>query len=353
MNDVRYMKAAVLETVGNIVVKDVPIPAIGDQDVLVKIESCGICGSDIPRVLQTGTYHFPTVPGHEFAGIVCEIGSDVPTELLGKRVAVNPLIPCHSCSMCDVGRYAECIQYDFRGSRSDGGFAQYVNAPVSNVFVCPEEVDADMACMVEPITVALHVIQNCQVSYGDTVAVFGLGAIGMFVAQWAKVFGASKVYAIDIDSKKVEIARSLGIEGVSATDVSVLEYILAEQKSGVDLVIEASGAPISFMTGIQCLRSSGVLGMVGRYTKPLVLEPSIVERILRKQLTIKGTWSFESVDFPHHAWKMSIEALQKGIIKTSPLVSHILPLEDAFHGIQDLMANKAEDVFKIIVKPHM
>lgn len=353
MNEVNYMKAAVLEAVGKIEVKDVPIPVISDHEVLVKIESCGICGSDIPRVLETGTYHFPTIPGHEFAGIVCELGNDVSKELLGKRVAVNPLIPCHSCSMCEVGRYAECIQYDFLGSRSDGGFAQYVKAPASNVYICPEEVDADMACMVEPITVALHVIQNCRVSFGDTVAVFGLGAIGMFVAQWAKAFGAAKVYAIDIDRRKVEIARSFGLEGISATETPTLEHILSEQREGVDLVIEASGAPISFITGLRCLRSSGVMGMVGRYTKPLLLEPATVEQILRKQLTIKGTWSFESVEFPHHAWKTSIEALEKGIIKTSSLISHILPLESTFHGIQDLLANKDKNVFKVIVKPQM
>ena len=147
-----------------------PIPELREKDVLVKVSACGVCGSDIPRVLETGTYHFPTIPGHEFGGTIAEAGSGVSKELCGKRVAVIPLIPCKTCKSCETGQYAQCEHYDFLGSRNDGGFAEYVKVPESNLLFVPENVDEEAVAFLEPISVALHVVQNCRVNYGDSVA---------------------------------------------------------------------------------------------------------------------------------------------------------------------------------------
>jgi L-iditol 2-dehydrogenase len=201
--------------------------------------------------------------------------------------------------------------------------------------------------------VALHVVQNCQVRFGDTVAVFGLGAIGIFIAQWAKVIGAKQVFTFDVDEKKVLIANSLGLQGVLLTEQDSQIYIQERCSQGVDIAIDASGVGPSFSSGIACLRSSGTLGLVGRYIRPVENSPSLSEMILRKQLTIKGTWSFEFTHFPKHVWAMSLDALSRQLILTDPIISHQLPLNKTFHAIQSIMAHKEEPYFNILIKPQM
>ena len=268
------MKAAVLHGVGDLVCEQVPIPELREKDVLVKVSACGVCGSDIPRVLETGTYHFPTIPGHEFGGTIAEAGSGVSKELCGKRVAVIPLIPCKTCKSCETGQYAQCEHYDFLGSRNDGGFAEYVKVPESNLLFVPENVDEEAVAFLEPISVALHVVQNCRVNYGDSVAVFGLGAIGIFVAQWAKAFGAKHVFAIDLDEKKVEIAKSMGLVDALCIGKDDIDAIVKEKTNGtgIDRAFEASGAGAAFKQAISLLRMEGTLGLVGRPVHSLEIE---------------------------------------------------------------------------------
>ena len=133
----KMMYAANLHAPNDLRYEQVPVPELGAEDVLVKVSACGVCGSDIPRVLTQGTYHFPTIPGHEFGGEVVEIGSEVEPAYLHKQVAVIPLIPCRGCKSCEVGDFAQCEDYDFLGSRSDGGFAEYVRVPKENLVIVP------------------------------------------------------------------------------------------------------------------------------------------------------------------------------------------------------------------------
>lgn len=349
------MKAAVLKAAGKLEITTVPIPQPGPNDVLVKVSACGICGSDIPRVVQTGTYHFPTIPGHEFGGRVCETGAFADAKWNGKKVAVIPLIPCQNCSPCSVGDYAQCTNYDFLGSRSDGGFAEYVKVPAANLIEVPEAVDEDSVAFLEPISVALHVVQNCGVGYGDNIAVFGLGAIGIFIAQWAKVFGAAHVFALDVDAAKVRIAKEeLGLIDSLCIGQDDIETAIKERTNGqlLDAAFEASGSPKAFEQALFLLRTSGKLGLVGRPAEAIALTSSMFERILRSQLTIKGTWSFEFKNFPHHAWELSLAALLKGEIQTEPIISHRIPLADTMKGIS-IMNNKSESFYKILVKPQL
>lgn len=348
------MKAAVLHGVDDLRCELVDIPEPGENDVLVKISACGVCGSDIPRILKNGTYHFPTIPGHEFGGTVVETGEKVPKEYMGKRVAVIPLIPCGHCRACEIGQYAQCEDYDFLGSRNDGGFAEYVKVPAANLIFVPDGVEEDSLAFLEPISVALHVIENNRVEYGDNVAVFGLGAIGIFVAQWAKAFGAAHVFAVDLDEEKVRIAKSLGLtDAICAADEDV-EQVIREKTggTGVDAAFEASGAPQVFCQAVRLLRTSGRLGLVGRPVRPLEIPVDSFERILRSQLTIKGTWSFEFTDFPHHAWKKSLDALKSGAIRTEPIISHRLPLSRTYDAVR-IMSDHTEPFYKILIKPEL
>ena len=133
------MKAYVLNGIGKLDYMDVPAPELKSGWALVKVKAAGICGSDIPRIFQTGTYHFPTIPGHEFAGVVTEVCDDKDREWIGKRVGIFPLIPCQECFVCRSGQYEMCRSYDYLGSRRDGGFAEYAAVPVWNLIELPEE----------------------------------------------------------------------------------------------------------------------------------------------------------------------------------------------------------------------
>lgn len=347
----KMMKAAVLYAPGDLRCVDVPVPKIGRDDVLVRVHACGICGSDLPRVLTTGTYHFPTIPGHEFCGTVVAAGSDAEKALLGRTVGVIPLIPCRKCKMCEAGEFALCEHYDFLGSRSDGGFAEYVKVPAANVLPVPDGVEKDAAAMLEPISVALHAVQSCGVCAGENVAVYGLGAIGMFLAQWAGIFGAEHVFAVDVDPRKVAIAKTIGIADALTAGPGVESAI--DRKTGglgCDVAFEASGAAPAFNQAVKILRTEGRMGLVGRPVKDLPIRPESYEKILRAQLSIRGSWSFQFKRFPHLAWEQSLKALQSGKMVTGPLITHRVPLKKTLDAIR-MMAEKREFTHKILVKP--
>ena len=173
------MKAAVLHAPADLRVEEVPVPEdLGENEVLVKVAACGICGSDIGRVMVTGTYNFPTIPGHEFAGTVEKVGSAVSHLSAGDKVAVAPLMPCRECEDCARGNYSLCEDYNFLGSRTDGAFAEYLKAPAQNVLKVPDNVSLEVAATIEPAAIILHGIHKVDLSLGDAVVVVGCGALG-------------------------------------------------------------------------------------------------------------------------------------------------------------------------------
>ena len=177
------MKARVLRAVGNLEYCDYPMPEVKSDEVLFRVRACGICGSDIPRIFVNGTYHFPTIPGHEFSGEVVGAGSEKYQDLVGMRATVFPLIPCKTCENCNNGDYEMCKSYDYLGSRSDGAFAEYVRVPVWNLVPIPDALSFEEAAMTEPCAVALHALRRAQIEVGDNVVIFGPGTIGMLIAQ--------------------------------------------------------------------------------------------------------------------------------------------------------------------------
>ena len=176
----KMMNAAVLHAVGDLRYETVPMPEVGEDEVLLKIRACGVCGSDIPRVYTKGTYHFPTIPGHEFAGEI--VASNDPA-LLGRRAAVFPLLPCHKCPPCKVGEFANCHNYDYYGSRRDGAFAEYLAVKKANLILAPDTLSYDCAAMCEPGAVARAAVRRMNVELGDLVVIYGAGPIGLIAAQ--------------------------------------------------------------------------------------------------------------------------------------------------------------------------
>ena len=361
------MKAAVLHAPGDLRVEQVPVPKPGPGQALVRVTACGVCGSDVPRVRTTGTYHFPTIPGHEMAGIVEELGEAAPGPAQGAAgpaghapgaagpapgtlVAIVPLIPCRRCRYCEIGQFAQCTSYDFLGSRSNGGFAEYLTAPVGNLVPLPAGVDPVEGALLEPITVALHAVRNLGVSWGESVAVFGLGAIGNFVAQWVRALGAAHVFGVDLSEEKVRIARAVGLgESLCATDSGVAA-VLRDRTSGVgvDVVFDASGAAAAINQGILSLRSFGRLGLLGRPAAGVSIQGEAFEKILRGQLTLRGTWSFELAAFPRHPWDEAAAALAGGAIQAGPLITHRIPIDGVPEAIE-MMAAGREPFHKVMM----
>lgn len=352
MNLNEKMWASILYGVDDLRYEQVEIPGLKPGEALVKVTACGICGSDIPRVLKTGTYHFPTIPGHEFGGIVVKTGNSKDEGLIDRRVACIPLIPCYCCEQCEVGNYAQCPNYGYLGSRNDGGFAQYCKVPVNNLVLIPDKITDDEAAMLEPITVAQHVVKNTRIDFGDDVIVYGLGAIGIFVAQWAKALGANHVFSLDLDEKKVLVAKSMGLDAICTKNIDAKDIILKRTNGrGADVAFEAAGSGYVFNEAVSLLKQNGKLGLVGRPPGSLEILNETYEKLLRNQITVKGTWAFEMKQYPHNAWNDSLQAICEGKINIDPVISHRLPLSKAYEGIR-IMADHTEPFHKIIVYPN-
>ena len=154
------MKAYVLEGINQLKYKEIKMPELHEGEVLVEVKAAGICGSDIPRIFETGTYHFPTIPGHEFSGQVVSAYDGEQNPWIGKRVGIFPLIPCMECFTCKKVEYEMCRNYNYLGSRCDGGFAEYVAVPEWNLIELPDKVSYEEAAMLEPAAVALHAVRR-------------------------------------------------------------------------------------------------------------------------------------------------------------------------------------------------
>ena len=212
------MKAYQLLEVNCLQYNDLPIPELQPGWCLIRVRAAGICSSDIPRIFSKGTYHFPTIPGHEFSGEVVKVGIDSDRHWIGRRVGVFPLIPCRVCEPCQQHHYEMCEHYDYIGSRRDGAFTEYVAVPIWNLVELPENIEFRHAAMLEPLSVALHAAKRVEIQPGDSVGVVGTGMIGFAVAQWAKALGAGKIQVLGRSEKKKSVADKVGVEYVNAID---------------------------------------------------------------------------------------------------------------------------------------
>lgn len=323
------MKACVLHAVGDLRCEEVADPAPKAGEVLVKVRACGVCGSDLPRVFDKGTYHFPTIPGHEFAGEVAAVGPEVDRGLVGRGVAVFPLIPCKRCAMCAVGAFAQCEDYDYLGSRSDGAFAEYACVPAWNLVPIPVGVSFEEAAMLEPAAVALHAVRQGRVDPGDAVLIFGAGPIGLLAGSWARICGADQVLLADVDGAKLDFAEGLGFDlRLNPRDLDVEAWVRAITDRGADVVIEASGSAAAFEDGMRSARTFGRVVLMGNPAGDMRLSQQGYWAILRKELTVRGTWNSRYGVPPKDEWALAMDAIASGRLEVKPLITHRVPLED-------------------------
>lgn len=325
------MKAANLHDIGDLRFEEMDVPDCEADEVLVKIKNCGICGSDIGRVLAHGTYHFPTVPGHEFAG---QIVYDPQGEMDGKRVAVFPVLPCFACDMCADENYAQCRNYDYYGSRRDGAFAEYIAVKKWNLMELPDNVSYEEGAMCEPISVALHAVKKLCIQEGEHILITGAGPIGLIAGMWAKSFGAARVSYIDIDQEKLQFARKMGFE----------EY---DGCSFVDAVLEGTGASAAIETAINAVNPFGRVVLMGNPGRDVSLNAGNYQKILRKELNIQGTWN-SVYTRKENDWKESLYALSEGKIRVKELITHRPAISEVLDMIK-VMRNRSEFYCKVVI----
>ena len=201
------MKAAVVCANEDVRYMDYEEPVPGPGEVKVRVMASGICGSDIPRVLNHGVHFYPIVLGHEFSGYVTEVGEGVTKVKAGDHVTCAPLKPCMKCDDCQNGNFSLCKHYSFIGSREQGSNADYVVIPEQNAIVFDPSIPYEEAAMFEPATVAIHGLYQNDYQGGQYVAILGGGTVGMFTMQWAKIFGSKKVVVFDISEARLELAK--------------------------------------------------------------------------------------------------------------------------------------------------
>lgn len=331
------MKACVLHAIGDLRYEEVKTPVPGSGEVLLKIKASGICGSDIQRVFEKGTYRFPTVPGHEFAGEVVGAADGLDPSLIGRRAAVFPMLPCMRCECCSVGEYAQCKNYDYYGSRRDGGFAEYSAVKAWNLVFIPPSLSYEEAAMCEPAAVAIHALSQSGLAFGETLAVYGAGTIGVMIAKIARAAGAAKIILVDKDKKKLEFAKTLGFEYLVCDPENdpAAEIFRMTDNRGADVTVEGTGVSRALEN---CFRSAAPFGRVvlmGNPVGDMYAGQKAYWEILRKQLTLKGTWN-SSYNGMRNDWKKAVEALAK--LNFKELITHTFDLsgcKKAFETVKD------------------
>lgn len=378
----KNMKAFVLHGVGDFRYEEVPLPELTAHTALVKVQAAGICGSDIPRVYVNGTYHFPTIPGHEFSGEVVAVREDAEEDekkWMGKKTGIFPLIPCGTCDPCRKKWYEMCQRYSYLGSREDGGFAEYVKVPLWNLIELPEKVTYEQAAMLEPMAVAVHAIRkamerrlgpdflsDCQEEAdsdkydGISVAVCGLGTIGMLIVMFLQAMGFSRIIGIgnkDFQKKIfLEVTNGQGIyvdsrNGQKPSDA--LDRIALERgnlkRSGVDVYFECVGKQENIQNAIDCAAPGGSVQLVGNPASDISLPRDVYWKILRRQLIVTGTWNSSYTHEKTDDWNYVLRMLAAGRINPEKLITHQFSLEKLASGFE-IMRDKTEPYIKVMGK---
>ena len=340
------MNACVLHDIGDLRYEKVSVPEPQKDEVLMKIRASGICGSDIGRVFEKGTYHFPTIPGHEFSGEIVDAGDSSLKHLIGIRAAVFPLLPCFKCPSCEIGEYAQCKQYDYYGSRRDGGFAEYLAVKAFNLVPVPEEVSFEEAAMCEPAAVAIHALSQTGVGFGNTVMIFGAGTIGVMLAKIARSWGAGKIILADIDDRKLAFAKGLGFENaINNQNTDIVDAVQEiTQGRGADVVVEGTGVSPALESCMKVAATFGKVVLMGNPAKDMSLTQKGYWEILRKQLTLRGTWN-SSYNGSKNDWRTAIAAMPK--LELNQFITHRFSFEQCNEAF-DIMRNQTEFAVKII-----
>ena len=346
------MKAWILHGINDLRFEEADAPIIGENEVLLAVRAAGICGSDIPRVFYTGTYSYPLIPGHEFAGQVEAVGAAVDGKWQGKRVGVFPLIPCGACLPCQKEQYEMCRHYSYLGSRRDGGFAEYVAVPEKNLIALPESVSFEEAAMFEPMSVAVHAMRKAAPQPEECTVVCGLGTIGLFLLMFLLEAGRQNIFVIGNKEFQKRMAVQLGLPEASFCDSRTenAEQWLSERTGGrgADVFFECVGKNETMVQAVGLTGPGGRIMLVGNPASDMTLPKAVYWKILRNQLTVCGTWNSSFTHSPEDDWHYVLDRLGDGRIAPAQMITHRFPLEELDCGLA-VMRDKKEEYGKVML----
>jgi len=346
------MKALVIYKPNDMRLEEVDIPKIKDDEVLVKVDAVGICGSDIE--IKNGTYPdyiaYPIIPGHETAGTVVEVGKGVLGFKVGDRVAIEPHAGCGQCSNCKRGYYSYCVYYGKPGHRAlgftvNGGFAEYVAAPARNLHKLPPNLTAEEGAMAVSAGTAMFGLMEIGIEAGETVVVIGPGPVGLTALALAKALGAGTAVMVGTRWSRLNVAKELGADvlvNIREGQDPVKVVMDLTDGLGADLVINSTPSPESVQQSIKMLRRGGRFLMLGLTWEPT---PLVLGEISIKGITIKGTRG-EARDALEHVIRLAAG----GKVNLKRLVTHTFKLDEVIHAFE-VFEKRIGDPIKVAVKP--
>ncbi len=345
MEDIE-LKAAVLFAKDDIRYADFEEPQVKPGYVKVKVKVCGICGSDVPRVLGDESHYYPNVLGHEFSGDVVEVGEGVTNVKVGDRVSGAPLKPCMNCSNCQKGNYSLCKNYSFIGSREQGAFAEYVVIPEANAVVFDKSIPYEQGALFEPSTVGLHGVLINDYKGGYDVAILGCGNIGLFTAQWSRILGAKRVVVFDIDNDRLALAKKMGVTHALNTldkDFEKTSRTNSRQK-GFEYVFETAGATPTMHLAFELASNKANVCFIGTPHADLTFTQKQWEQMNRKEFKLTGSWMSYSAPFPGREWELTAYYYGNGQLKfDDAMIYKKFPMskcDEAFELIQKSSSSK-------------
>ncbi|MEE9410481.1 MAG: zinc-binding dehydrogenase [Candidatus Heimdallarchaeota archaeon] len=326
--------------------REIPTPEPKPDEVLIRIKAAGICHSDVHyRDGVSSVANLPITLGHEVAGEIEKLGSNVSDFKVGDRVCLNYMITCGKCKYCVQGTEQFCVEGKMIGKDIDGGYAEHIAVPTRGLYKIPYSVSFDHASvMMCSSATSLHALRKTRFKPGETIAIFGLGGLGISALQLAKAFGSSEIFAVDIDSRKLEAAQEMGAIPINAKSVDPVEKIMELTcGDGVDVALELIGLPLTMDQGVRSLARFGRLGLVGITAE--TFDINSYEAICREKEII-GVSDHLLSELP-----FLLELAEKGKLDLSKVVTKIVPLEaKAINEVhQSLKEFKAE--FRTVIRP--
>lgn len=346
------MKAAVLESLDNLVLRDVPTPEIGDDDALMRVEAVSICGSDV-RIVHHGNprVKMPAIPGHETAGVIVKVGRNVKRVKEGDRVALGADVPCGQCHWCRNGLGNNCAINYAIGYQIPGAFAEYIKLPrlvleEGPVSTFSEALKFEEAALAEPLACAINGLELVKMSLGKTVVIFGLGPIGCMMIDLARVMGATKVIGIQRSKLRMEIAKQYGADVyVNSSEEDVIARCREETGGeGPDVVITTSGSVDVHEQSIEMVAHRGYVNLFGGLGKD-VRPMSVLSNVIHyKECFVTG--SHGSTPRQH---SLALQLLERGMVRVKPIITHHYPLTQIGEAFQTMESRQG---MKIVLHPN-
>lgn len=341
------MKAVRMIQVGQpLQLQEIPVPAVGDSDILVRVRAAGICHSDVHyRAGKSPVWPLPMTLGHEVAGVVEQVGREVTRVKAGDRVCLHYNITCGECYYCSTGNEQFCSKGLMLGHYANGGYAEYIAVPARNAVALPDEIRFEEgATLMCASATAFHALRKSRLKAGETAAIFGVGGLGMSAIQLARACGALDVFAVDINEEKLQLATSYGAIPVNARQVDpVAEIRRLTNDKGVDVALELIGLPQTMRQTVQCLGVMGRAVIAGIGDRPLEIDT--YRELLGNEVEIIGSNDHLFQELP-----VLIELARRKVLDTSRIVTRVVPLEaDAINHTLDALEQFGSDVRTVIV----